>query len=206
MTLAAWLHTLSPFILRMTETVGIRWYGMAYLAGFAMAYLVLLRLARKGRVSIPPERVADAIMWLIGGVLVGGRLGFVIFYEPDKIWTITSSFPFWDVLAIHHGGMASHGGMAGVAVAGWRISRGWRAQDGRIVGRTSVWHLLDIAAIISPFGLFFGRIANFINGELLGKIESPPGIEGPWWTVQFPQELLTSGHAPALTEPQQQQL
>jgi len=74
-----------------------------------------------------------------------------------------------------------------------------------VVGRTSVWHLLDIAAIISPFGLFFGRIANFINGELLGTIQTPPGVEGPWWTVQFPQELLT-GHAPKLTEPQNQEL
>lgn len=86
-------------------------------------------------------------MWLIGGVLIGRRLGFVIFYEPHKIWTFTSSPPFWDVLAIHHGGMASHGGIAGVAAAGWRISRGWRTADGRIVGRASLWHLFDIDAI-----------------------------------------------------------
>lgn len=205
MTLAAWLHTLSPFILRFSENAGIRWYGVAYLSGFAFAYFILLRLARKGRVGIPAERVGDAMMWLIMGVLIGGRLGFVLFYEPHKLWTFTSSAPFWDVLAIHHGGMASHGGMLGVVVAGWRISRGWPTQDGRIVGVTSVWHLLDIAAIISPFGLFFGRIANFINGELLGKIQTPPGVEGPWWTVQFPQEILTR-HAPVYTDAQQQAL
>jgi len=205
MLLAAWLHTLSPFVLRISDTFGVRWYGLAYLAGFLAAYLCLRAMARRGLALIPEERLPDAMMWLIGGALVGGRLGYVLVYDRSQMTTFTGSFPFWGVLAIHHGGMASHGGMVGVIVAAWRISRGWKTEMGTVVGRCPVPHVMDLAALVCPFGLFFGRIANFVNGELLGRIVTPPGVEGPWWTVQFPQEL-TSGHAPALNPAQHAEL
>jgi phosphatidylglycerol:prolipoprotein diacylglycerol transferase len=190
MTLAAWLHTLSPIIVRFTDAFAVRWYGVAYLAGFALGYAVLLRLARRRLVLIPYERVGDAVMWLILGVLVGGRLGYVTFYDPSAWITFTKSFPFWEVFAIHHGGMASHGGIAGVMAAAYRISRGWKdPETGQTVGRCPPLHVMDIAALICPFGLFFGRLANFVNGELLGRIVAPPGTPGPAWAVQYPQEL-----------------
>jgi phosphatidylglycerol:prolipoprotein diacylglycerol transferase len=190
MTLAAWLHTLSPVIVRLTDSFAIRWYGVAYLAGFAVGYAVLVALARRRLVMVPAERVGDAIMWLILGVLIGGRLGYVTFYDPAAWITFTRSFPFWEVFAIHHGGMASHGGIAGVMVASYRISRGWRdPATGAVIGRCPPLHVMDVAALVCPFGLFFGRLANFVNGELLGRIVARPGVQGPAWSVQFPQEL-----------------
>lgn len=207
MTLAAWLHSLSPFIVRFTDDFGIRWYGVAYLAGFVVAYALLMVLARRRLVAIPFERVPDAMMWLIGGVLIGGRLGYVLVYDQQAAITFTRSVPFWGLLAIHHGGMASHGGMVGVAVAAWRVSRGWPDASGAIVGRCPPLHIMDVCTLISPLGLFFGRLANFVNGELLGRIVTPPGTPGPWWTVQYPQELrewsaaFLTGQAPSKSAP-----
>lgn len=191
LTLAAYFHTLSPFILRLTDTFGVRWYGMAYLAGFLIAYLILKRLASRKLILLPPERVGDAMLWLIGGTLIGGRIGYALFYDPTfhLLTGFSSSFPFWDLLAINKGGMASHGGMLGLAVGCWRISRGWKDDLDRVQGRCPVLHVMDFVCLVGPFGVFFGRIANFINGELLGAIVAKPGTKGPWWSVQYPQEL-----------------
>lgn len=218
-TLAAWLHTLDPFLFRITDGFGVRWYGLSYLAGFFVAYLLLLRLSstpeRPGFTPLPRWRVGDAMIWLVGGVLVGGRLGYVFFYQPSLLWTFFDDAPWWGVLAINQGGMASHGGMLGLIAASWRVSRGWREPSGEAVGRAPFLHITDVVALIGTPGLLFGRIANFINGELLGRIVTPPGTEGPWWTVQFPQELRgwrapgvldAESHAPLLTDEQQRQL
>jgi phosphatidylglycerol:prolipoprotein diacylglycerol transferase len=219
LTLASWLHTLDPFIVKFTENFGLRWYGTAYLAGFAVAWLLLRRLSstpeRPGFTPLPRHRVGDALMWLIGGVLVGGRLGYVLIYDPSLLWRFDSSPPWWGVLAINQGGMASHGGMVGVIIAAWRISRGWRTPEGTVEGRMPALHMMDLVAMLAPAGLLFGRIANFINGELLGKIVAPPGAPGPWWAVQFPQELngwvgpyqrSTLSHTPPLSEEQMARL
>lgn len=202
--LAAWFHDLDPFIVRISGDIGIRWYGASYVAGFFIAYLLLRLLARRRWLAIPEERVADAMMWLVGGVIVGGRLGYMLVYDPALLTMFDSSFPFWGGFAITKGGMASHGGIVGVTIAAIRVSRGWRTPDGQIVGRCSVWHVFDAAALVCTPGLGLGRLANFINGELLGRIHSPPGTPGPWWTVQFPREL-TDRPAP-LTPEQQAQL
>ena len=189
-TLAAWLHNLNPFIVRFSDDFGIRWYGLSYISGFAVAYLVITWLAKRRLIEIPRERVGDAMLTFIIGTLVGGRLLYVLVYDRTLLG-FQSGFPFWKVFAINHGGMASHGGMIGVILASYRVSRGWKNPDGAIVGRTSWLHVIDITALACTSGLLFGRLANFINAELLGKVHSPPGVEGPWWTVQFPQELLT---------------
>lgn len=203
MTLAAYLHDLSPFALRLTSTFGIRWYSLAYITGFIIAYLLMTRLARRGLILIPAHRVPDAMFWIIFGTLVGGRLGYVLVYQPELLWTILDHAPWWGLIAINEGGMASHGGMVGLTLAAWRISRGWTNDaTGQVEGRCPMLHVMDVLALMSPFGVFFGRIANFINGELLGAIVSPPGTPGPWWTVQFPSELVTA-RAPALTSQQQ---
>jgi phosphatidylglycerol:prolipoprotein diacylglycerol transferase len=170
-----------------------------------MAFVMLRVMAKRGLIQIPPHRVGDALMWFIGMTLVGGRLGYVLFYQPSLLWTFSDSFPWWGGIAINQGGMASHGAMAGLVFAAWRVSRGWRDDRGVIEGRSTTLHIMDAIALASPFGLFFGRIANFINGELLGRIVTRPGVDGPWWAVQFPQEL-TSGHAPDLTPEQLLQL
>ncbi len=202
LTLAdAWLHDLSPFVWRFTETLGIRWYGLAYALAFVAGYLQLRFLARRGLILIPPHRCGDAILSVIVGVVVGGRLGYVLLYEPNLLVDFSSRAPWWGVLAINHGGMASHGGMVGVVLAAWRISRGWKQPDGAIEGRCPPMHVMDVFSFIAPIGLAFGRVANFVNGELLGRVVARPGEPAPWWSVRFPQEVV-SGHPSFRTDAQ----
>ena len=109
------------------------------------------------------------------GVMIGGRVGYATFYQP-ALWGFDGNFPFWRMLMFHQGGMASHGGMIGLIVASWLFSRKYKQ---------SFAHVLDLAAFSVPLGLFFGRIANFINGELYGR--GPTAVA---WAVKFPQEIV----------------
>lgn len=199
-TLAAYLHQINPVALDLFG-LKIRWYGLSYLTGFLLAGLILHSLGKKRRVLVPPAFAMDAIMILIFGVVVGGRLGYVLVYQQSLITDFSGAFPYWGVLAIHKGGMASHGGMLGVLAACWWISRGFRAEDGRRVGAAPFLHACDLACLIALPGLMLGRLANFINGELLGRIAAMPGEPAPWWAVKFPTELGTK-HAPTLTPEQ----
>jgi phosphatidylglycerol---prolipoprotein diacylglyceryl transferase len=203
----AWFHTLSPFALRFTDSFGIRWYGLSYILAFLIGWGLLKWLSKRGAVRIPPERVGDAVLYGVLGVIVGGRLGYVFFYQPSLLWTIMDAPPWWGVLAINMGGMASHGGMIGIAIASWVIARGWKNERGERTGRVPMLHIGDAIALVAPFGLFLGRIANFINGELLGRIVAQPGEPSPWWAVKFPQEItLAARQQPQLTTQQQLQL
>lgn len=204
MTLAAWLHDIDPFAVHITD-VFLRWYPVSYLAGFVVAWFLLRWLAGRGLILLSRLFLLDAILFLGIGVIVGGRLGYVLFYQPSLLWTFDSGFPFWGFLMISRGGMASHGGMIGVALACWRISKGFKDDRGRVHGACSVLHVFDAMALVAPIGLMFGRFANFVNGELLGRIVAAPGEPAPWWAVRFPQEHL-SGHAPVLTIEQQESL
>jgi phosphatidylglycerol---prolipoprotein diacylglyceryl transferase len=190
MTLAAWLHNLSPFVVRFGESFGIRWYGVSYALGFAIGWLVLRSLARRRFTVIPPERIGDVILMWVIGVIVGGRLGYVLVYQPSLLVTFEKSAPWWGLLALNQGGMASHGGILGVIIASFFIARGFRDEQGVRRGRVPVRHVLDLGALAVPFGMFLGRLANFINGELLGKIVARPGEPAPWWAVRYPQEVL----------------
>jgi phosphatidylglycerol---prolipoprotein diacylglyceryl transferase len=203
----AWFHTLSPFAIRFTETFGIRWYGLSYIAAFLIGWGLLKWMADRRIVRIPPERVGDAVLYGVLGVVIGGRLGYVFFYQPSLLWTIMDSPPWWGVLAINMGGMASHGGMIGIAVASWLIARGWKDERGVRTGRVPMLHIGDAIALVAPFGLLLGRIANFINGELLGRIVAQPGEASPWWAVKFPQEItLPVRQRPQLTPVQELEL
>ncbi len=185
----SWFHDWSPF-----AVWPVRWYGLSYATGFLVGWLLLRWLGKRGATPIRPERAADAILYAVVGVVVGGRLGYVLFYEPSLLWSFSSDPPWWGLLAINRGGMASHGGMIGVIIAAFVIARGFENHQGP--GQKSGWpvfRVLDALALITPPGLMFGRLANFINGELLGR-EYPvaPGQSAPWWTVRFPQEVLVS--------------
>lgn len=195
-TLAAWTHDLSPFALEFSPGVGLRWYGLAYLAGFVIAWWLIRSLARRGLVRIPTERAADVIFTVILGVLIGGRLGYVLIYDRSLLWDFSASPPWWGLLAINRGGMASHGAFVGLVAASW-----WAAR----AHRTSTLHVMDVLALVGLPGVFLGRLANFVNGELLGRVVAAPGEPAPWWAVRFPSELL-EGHAPALTPAQESQL
>lgn len=189
-TLAAWFHDLDPVILPIAGSLAIRWYGVSYLLGFVLAYLVLRALAQRGFTPMPRERVADAMLYLVLGVMVGGRLGYVILYEPSILVEFSSAPPFWGVLALNRGGMASHGGFVGVILAAWWISRGFKDERGGRVGACPPAHVMDLCALVAPIGLTLGRIANFVNGELLGKVVAAPGAPAPWYAVKYPQEIL----------------
>lgn len=193
---SAWLHTLNPVILPITQSLGVRWYGLAYVAAFLVGWLLLRVMAKRGLLRMTPEQVTDSIFALVLGVFVGGRLGYAIFYKPSLFITFTSNPPWWGLLAINEGGMASHGGMIGVIVASVWVARR--------TGAPSL-HILDAVTLVAPIGLFFGRLANFINGELLGRAVAAPGEPGPWWSVRFPQELLTR-HRPTLDGEQSEKL
>lgn len=202
-TLGAWLHDLSPFALRISGDFGIRWYGLSYALGFFLAWVALRFLHARGAALLPRERLTDAIIYAALGAVVGGRLGYILFYQPELLWMFEASPPFWGALMLNHGGMASHGGMLGVFVAGVLVSRGVRTESGERVGRVPMLHVFDLYALATPFGLMLGRLANFVNGELLGKVVSMPGEEAPWWAVRFPQEI-GSGHDAGLRTPEQE--
>ncbi|MHA7813307.1 MAG: prolipoprotein diacylglyceryl transferase [Phycisphaerales bacterium] len=203
--LGGWFHDLSPYALRISGDFGIRWYGLSYAMGFLAAFLLLRFLAKRNATDIPVSRAADAMMFFILGVLIGGRLFYVIGYEPSLLWDFSSGAPWWGVLAINRGGMASHGGIVGVAFACWRISRGFRNDDGQIVGRTTPIRVLDTAALLTPLGLLFGRLANFVNAELLGAVVAKPGEPAPGWAVRYPQEILDLPDARLAQTPEQMQ-
>jgi phosphatidylglycerol---prolipoprotein diacylglyceryl transferase len=214
-TLAAWLHDLSPFAIRFSEHWGLRWYGLSYALGFVIGWLVVRWLAKIGFSPIPADRAGDVILLCVIGVIVGGRLGYVLFYQPSLLWMVQPRFPWWGVLALNQGGMASHGGVAGVIIAAFFIGRGFKNRQGVREGRAPVLHVLDVLALAVPFGLGLGRIANFVNGELLGRVVARPGQAAPWWAVRYPQEIsdeyglrlkMPSGYAPVHTEDQWTQI
>lgn len=180
--LGVWVHDLNPIVVRLGGDFAIRWYGLAYIAGFICAYLILRFLAKRGRLLIPHDAVPDLMLAVMVGTLVGGRLGYVLIYQPGLMVTFEKSFPWWGLLAINQGGMASHGGMIGVVIGALLFARKYKVAG---------LHALDALALVAPIGIFFGRLANFVNGELLGRIvTAAPGKELPWWAVKYPQELL----------------
>ncbi len=179
--LATWTHDLNPVLFHIWGPMAVRWYGIAYLLGFLGGYLILKRLAQRGEFAVPVEELSNFIVHLaIFGVFLGGRLGYVIFYA----WDLFLEDPLF-VFRVWEGGMASHGGILGVlTVCGWTA---WKK-------KVSFWNLTDGLALVAPIGLFFGRIANFINGELWGRPTEVP------WGVIFPQ---TGDAVPTARHPSQ---
>ena len=154
-------------------SLSLRWYALAYLAGLIIGWRLLVRMMRNSaiwgdRAPMKPEAVDDLLTWVILGVIIGGRLGFVLFYEPAYYLANPA-----DIIRVWNGGMSFHGGFAGVIVASWLFCRSRGIPPLR---------LADAMAVVAPIGLFFGRIANFINAELWGRPTDLP------WGVIFPGE------------------
>lgn len=179
---SAWVHNMSPFLVQFTETIGIRWYGLAYLTGFVIAYFFTDLMSRRQTTPLTRDQVADFITYAAIGTLLGGRLGYAIFYSPELFVTFHSQVPYWGVLEVNKGGMASHGGMMGVILACIFFGRKAKIQ---------ATHLVDLCCFGGGIGVFFGRIANFINGELYGR-ECAATL---WMAVKFPKEIYTWGLA-----------
>jgi phosphatidylglycerol:prolipoprotein diacylglycerol transferase len=187
-TLAAWLHDIDPYAIYLAGGYGIRWYGLSYLAGFLIGYALVRLVARRGRSPLTIEQAGDLVVTLAVSVVIGGRLGYVFFYKPSLLWTIFDSPPWWGVLAINEGGMASHGGMIGGAI-GCLIFAYRQGLPKLFVG--------DLLAFGAPFGLALGRVANFINGELIGRVTYdgfPLAVKFPtamrFWPLEKVQALM----------------
>ena len=166
--LAFWVDRLNPFLVRFTGSFGIRYYGLSYALGFLAAAWLLHRYARAGRSLLASAKIPDFMVAAVAGVVLGGRIGSYLLYDG---WRSFGTDPF-AVFRVWEGGMASHGGMIGVVLA--------IAWFGRSTGIPFL-HLADLVASTAPAGILFGRIANFINGELWGR---PAGVP---WAVIFPR-------------------
>jgi phosphatidylglycerol:prolipoprotein diacylglycerol transferase len=161
-----YVHNIDPVLIHIYGDFGIRYYGLAYLLAFVISAWLLHKYYRAGKSPLNPEQQSTALIVLVMGVLIGGRLGHILLYD------------FWDTLhdplnifRVWQGGMASHGGFVGVILAGWWLSKRYNINYLR---------LADLLASLAPPGLMLGRIANFINGELWGTPTTVP------WAVIFP--------------------
>lgn len=142
----------------------VRWYGLAYVAGFVIAAYVVYRLSKRWEIGLSVDDVLNLMLSCVVGVIVGSRLFYVAVYGAGRYWENPA-----EIVAIWDGGMAWHGGFIGIIIAGFIYSR---------VRKISFLTLADLAAVGAPVGFFFGRIANFVNGELWGR---PTDL--PWGVV-----------------------
>lgn len=155
----------------------VRWYALAYVAAFIVGYFMMRRMMRapQSQITLSGKQMDDLLTAIILGVILGGRLGYVLFYN----------LPFFlahplEIFAVWHGGMSFHGGLIGVIVAvflfAWRQTRNKNIDGGTY---NTAFKILDVLSVIAPIGLFFGRIANFINMEVMGRPTDVP------WAVVF---------------------
>ena len=144
----------------------VRWYGIAYVAGFVCAALLIWRLAKRWRIRVDADALLTIMFCVIIGVVAGGRLGYVLFYGNGLEFYLQNPL---EVLAFNHGGMSFHGGLVGALLAGIAAAK-----------MTGIPYLTlaDLGCVAAPIGLFFGRLANFVNGELWG---GPTDL--PWGVV-----------------------
>ncbi|MDH3232527.1 MAG: prolipoprotein diacylglyceryl transferase [Alphaproteobacteria bacterium] len=146
--------------------IAVRWYALAYVVGLICAWWLVRRVGSGSAAILGKRDADDLLMWATLGVVFGGRLGYVLFYKPGYYISHLD-----EVLSLWRGGMSFHGGMLGVVLAAVLFAR---------ARRLNIFSVGDLAALAAPIGLFFGRIANFINGELWGRASSVS------WAMIFP--------------------
>lgn len=166
------LFTLGPLV--------IRWYSLAYIVGILGGWWLLLRMIRRPGAPLARNHIDDLVTWCTLGVIVGGRLAYVIFYDPHQYLAEPMAiFQLW------RGGMSFHGGLAGVLLAIFLYGR----------ARNLAWlRIFDYVAVVAPLGLLLGRVANFINGELWGR-----PTDGSWGII-FPDAGPLPRHPSQLYE------
>ena len=169
-------HKMQPFIWQIVGDFGLRWYSLAYILGACFLYFFTRYILTRAQHTTTRDEIMDFVTYAALGTILGGRLGYCIFYQPSLLTSWDFDFPFWGVLKIHQGGMASHGGILGLFTAVILFAR---------KSKINLFYLADACALAGGLGIFMGRIANFINGELYGRV-----VEGyTWFAVKFPAEL-----------------
>ncbi len=158
----------------------VRWYGLMYVFGFFGGYFLVRWLAKKRNVDVPKDVLQELISYLAVGVILGGRLGYVLFYNLP----LYLGDPL-EALAIWHGGMSFHGGLLGAVLMGW-----WFTKKRSF----SFYPIADLFAVAAPIGLGLGRIGNFINGELYGRPTNVP------WAMIFPEGGPVARHPSQIYE------
>ncbi|MGB0467275.1 MAG: prolipoprotein diacylglyceryl transferase [Pontibacterium sp.] len=161
-----WVHDIDPVLLELGP-LKVHWYGLMYLVGFAAAWWLGVLRARKPGSGWNEDQVSDFIFWGAMGVVLGGRFGYVVFYNFDRFIVD----PLW-LFAVWEGGMSFHGGLLGVIVVLFL----WGRKQGK-----SLVEMGDFVAPLVPIGLGAGRLGNFIGGELWGRATDLP------WGVVFPR-------------------
>jgi len=170
---------IDPVFLRIGP-VQLRWYGLMYMLSFIIGFFVMRRLAKYRKLEISTDDLYDLLFYLILGVMVGGRLGYVLFYDlTSYLNDPLSIFKIWQ------GGMSFHGGFVGMILAAWFICR---------KKRWKFWDIADLGAATAPIGLGLVRIGNFINGELFGR---PTNVS---WAMVFPEGGSMPRHPSQLYE------
>jgi phosphatidylglycerol:prolipoprotein diacylglycerol transferase len=181
---AYFTHHMDPFLVHFSGNWGIRYYGRAYVLGFIAVYFGFMYFHKKGWSTLNKDQVADLLTWVVIGTLAGGRLGYCLLYDFNHtIHDPVSIIAFWREGGIS--GMASHGGMIGIVIAITLFAKRHKLD---------FWQLADNIVTVAPIGLFFGRIANFINGELWGRPTDVP------WAFIFPEAGPQPRHPSQLYE------
>lgn len=177
-TLAIAFPAIDPVAVQLGP-FSIHWYALSYVGGIFLGWWYLYKLNAIEPVAIPKYKkdkeekdpLDDIILWAILGIVVGGRTGYVLFYNFEYyLSNPLEAFQMWK------GGMSFHGGLLGVIFAIYLFAKKYKAR---------FWEVIDIVACVTPIGLFLGRIANFINGELYGRV-----AEGVSWSIIFPGQIL----------------
>ncbi|WP_339891767.1 prolipoprotein diacylglyceryl transferase, partial [Neptuniibacter pectenicola] len=174
-----WVHDIDPIAVALGP-LKIHWYGLMYLIGFAAAWWLGVRRARRAGSGWSEEQISDIIFWGAMGVVLGGRAGYVLFYNFDKF----IADPLW-LFAVWEGGMSFHGGLLGVIVVMYLFGR---------QHKKTLFQMTDFIAPLIPVGLGAGRIGNFIGGELWGRVTDQP------WGVVFPRAGELPRHPSQLYE------
>jgi phosphatidylglycerol---prolipoprotein diacylglyceryl transferase len=157
----------------------LRWYSLAYIAGILVGWWYLLRLIAQPGAPMAKRHADDFVFYLTLGIILGGRVGYILFYKPEMLTEPLEMLKLWE------GGMSLHGGFLGVIIGLWLFCR---------KNALNMLRVCDVVAVATPFGLFFGRLANFVNGELWGRPTDLP------WGIIFPMAGPEARHPSQLYE------
>ncbi len=170
---------ISPVIFSI-GSFSLRWYALAYLAGIVSAWLLTKRNIKKYSLGITDEQLDDLVFYVTLGIILGGRLGYVCCYGDGYFWRNPQ-----EIFALWHGGMSFHGGIIGVILSLYLFAKKYQFPFLKIT---------DIVALYVPIGIFLGRLANFVNDELWGRVTTVP------WAVKFPEGGYLPRHPSQLYE------